>query len=83
MVVVKIEIWPLGNEKKAREIGRMQISNDGTGTSAKGDYDVEVLHGGSFYGKPGFYRTGRVEGFLRRKSPYHLVSKALQACGIR
>ena len=40
MLVVKLEIWPLGNEAQAREIGRMRIGNVG-GDHDGGEYDVE------------------------------------------
>jgi len=77
MVVVKIELWPLGDEKKAREIGRAEIVNDGTGTTERSNYAVNLLHSGKYYGTPGVWRIGRVEDHRRMLSPYHLVQKAL------
>lgn len=50
MIRVKIELCPMGDEERAREIGRMYIANDGA-TSAKdpklGDYRVAVCRRGS------------------------------------
>jgi len=82
MVVVKIELWPHGDESKARPLGVMHISNDRTGTNEIGNYDVELKHAGSYFGKPGNWRTGKISGFLRSLSPYHLVAMALKACRI-
>jgi hypothetical protein len=80
MVVVKIEIWPCGDESKAREIGRMNIINDATGDNTIGNYKYELLHGGIYQGRAGFYKEGRIVGFLRAMSPYHLVLKVLKSC---
>lgn len=41
MITVKVELWPLGSEEHAREIGRMYIANVG-GDATRGDYDVAV-----------------------------------------
>jgi hypothetical protein len=79
LVVVKIELWPQGQENEAQEIGRMFVANDATGTVEIGDYDVELLHGGEFYGKPGVWKKGKVLRFVRKLSPYHLVQRALDA----
>lgn len=48
MLVVKIEIWPYGDEKAKREIANAKIWNTGTGTIEKGNYDsifISDLHG--------------------------------------
>ncbi len=42
MIVVKLELWPRGDESHAKEIGRMYIANDGKGTTDRGDYQVAV-----------------------------------------
>lgn len=50
MITVKIELWPLGKESRAREIGRMYIANDGARSMndpAKGDYLVAVCRRGT------------------------------------
>lgn len=46
MIVVKIELWPQGNELEAQEIGRTYIANVG-GTAKRGDYRVAVCRRGS------------------------------------
>lgn len=79
MVVVKIELWPLGQQDQARLIGCAIITNDGTGNIISGNYDVCLRHSGEYAGKKGIWKQGRVENHKRRLSPYHLVYKALKA----
>jgi len=80
LIVVSIEIWPHGDQQKARPIGVAIITNDGTGDKDHGNYKVKLSHAGKYIGKPGAYKTGTVKEHLRRLSPYHLVYKALKAC---
>ncbi len=82
MVVVKIEMWPHGDESKAYPLGQINIANDDTGTESSGNYKAELLHAGRYWGKPGAYRTGQIKGFPRALSPYHLIARVLGACGI-
>ncbi len=83
MVVVKIELWPHGDASQAQPLGEIYISNDGTGSALRGNYDVELKHAGRYYGKLGSWRTGKVSGFVRSLSPYHLVAMALKACKVQ
>lgn len=46
MIVIKVELWPLGVESKAREIGRAYIANDGAGSTERGDYVAAVCRRG-------------------------------------
>lgn len=80
MVVINIELWPLGNKTNKRNLGTIVISNDGTGTTHSGNYNVVLSHSGIYYGKKKEpWKTGKVKGFARSLSPYHLLLKALQA----
>jgi hypothetical protein len=80
VVVVKVELWPQGDASKAEKLGEVRIANDGTGTPARGNYNVELAHSGRYAGKPGVWRKGRVEGYDRvGLSPYHLVVAALES----
>ncbi len=47
MIVVKIELWPKGEESLKKELGRTYIHNCG-GTDKKGDYKVRVCRKGDF-----------------------------------
>ncbi len=80
MIVIKIEIWPRGDESKKRGLGNITIGNDGTGTSEHGNYEVALSHAGIYYGKKGIWKKGNVKGHSRKLSPYHLVHKAIAAC---
>ena len=75
MLVLKIEFWPLGQEKKASEIGRMLIINDGTGDESVGNYDVRWGNAS----KPSEMKSARVLGFERRKKFWQLVFLAMRA----
>lgn len=84
LVVVKVELWPHGNEANARTLGRIEIANDGTGTLTHGNYDVRLSHSGRYSSRPGPWKVGKVIGYARKAlSPYHLVQMALKAVGIK
>ena len=75
MLVVKIELWPYGNENEKEELGRMEIINDGSGTLRRGNYDVRVCRKDN-YDK--YVREGRVEGYARKSySVWELVKRSL------
>lgn len=80
MLVVSIELWPHGDQAKAKPLGVAIITNDGTGDKVAGNYDVKLSHSGKYFGKPGPYKTGTVKSHRRNLSVYHLVYKALKAC---
>lgn len=69
-----MELWPGGDQRQARPLGCMEITNDGTGSRYKGNYDVERKgRGGEVF------QRGKVVGFLRtERSVWHLVRKALK-----
>lgn len=86
MVVVKLEMWPQGDEKKAFLLGRTYIGNIG-GTDTLGDYAVAVCRKGSIEvpntlwpGGPAPTRTGLVTGYPRLAyNVWRLVARALLA----
>ena len=86
MIVVKIEMWPKGDESEAREIGRTYIYNAG-GSLTHGDYEVCVCRKNQFEHVPrkvlsgeGFTRTGRVEGYPRLAcNVWRLILRSLRA----
>lgn len=87
MIVVKIELWPLGFKEGMREIGRMYIANDG-GTAQIGNYRVGVCRKGTtevpqpVYSKgPKPTRQGEVKGFPRKSySVWRLIARAILEC---
>lgn len=88
MIVVKIELWPFGNRNQARELGRMYITNDGTGDQTTGNYDVAVARKGTkttpqpiVPSGPKPTRSCKVLGHKRLTYPiWHLILKALRGC---
>jgi hypothetical protein len=75
MIVVKIELWPMGFESKKRELGRMHIINRG-GTAKRGDYRVRVLRKGS---KNKVLRECKVENYPRQSyNIWRLICRALK-----
>jgi hypothetical protein len=80
MIVIKVELWPLGDESAAREIARGKIINDGTGNidgfvdPTIGNYDV------FFYedNQQNPILGSRVEGYWRSSSVWCLIKRALK-----
>lgn len=80
MIVVIIELWPGGCPDGKRQLGEIVISNDGSGTTEIGNYEVVASHAGNYFGKrPEPYKRGSVSGFARKLSPYRLLCRALHA----
>lgn len=84
LITVKIELWPWGDEKRAREIGRMYIANVG-GTVERGDYDVAVCRRGTMEVPqpvdpegPKATRSGEVKNYPRLSyNVWRLIARAL------
>lgn len=89
MLVVKIEMWPGGDGRKAREIGRTYIANRG-GTDERGDYEAAVCRRGTTqipqdwtccHLDPKATRTGWVEDYPRLSyNVWRLIIRSLRAC---
>lgn len=84
MLVVKVEVWPHGDEDAAIELDRVYAANDGTGggeASEVGNYDVytEDPRGRPKPRKdrPGW--VGRVEGHDRTEPDKGRLSLAMRA----
>ena len=68
MIVVRVELWPKGDEKSAKEIARGHITNDETGTDLLANY--EATFGPSL--------TAYVKDFPRRShNVWRLIKEAL------
>jgi len=88
MIVVKIEMWPKGDESKAREIGRTYIYNSG-GSLTRSNYEARVCRKAkTFVHEPrkvvsgeGFARKGSVTDYPRLSyNVWRLIIRALLAC---
>lgn len=70
MLVIKIELWPFGEEEKSKEIARAFICNDGE-TSKKtrgifGSYDAKFMQSDRYNPKK-VWKKGRAENIHRTK----------------
>jgi hypothetical protein len=79
MIVVRMELWPHGSEARKRSLGTLTITNDGTGTDVRGNYQVSA----TTRGDRRLWREGRVEDWPRkRKVAWRLLCTALEVlCG--
>ena len=77
MIVIKIELWPAGFERYKKEIGRMEIVNDGSSQDPKrGNYDVRLFRRGSNK----ILRDGKIEDHARKSATiWKLVRKAIDS----
>jgi len=88
MIVVKIELWPFGNESKSRELGRAYIANDGTGDLERGNYTVAVCRKGSKRVPrpidpqgPNATRGAKIFDYPRLSySVWRLITRSLKTC---
>ena len=82
MIVIRVELWPLGFEAKKREIGVARISRV-AGTKARGTYDVALLKSAEYASARNvgrIWRKGKVSDFPgRRLGPWDLLFRALRA----
>jgi hypothetical protein len=74
MLVIKIELWPFGDESLKKEIGRGYITNDGTSTKASiGHYTAQFIDSNTKK-----IVVGKVRDFLRLKlNCWDLLKEAL------
>ncbi|PHQ64536.1 hypothetical protein DAH51_26190 [Sphingobium yanoikuyae] len=77
MMVVRIEIWPGGDEQAAFEIGRMDVANVGT-VADVGAYAASVTQRATpTIGVPSFVRSVTVASHPRGDGPWALVARVL------
>lgn len=61
MIVLRMELWPHGNEAEKETVATATIVNDGSGSPTVANYDVELFNGKRLWKKC------RVENFPRKK----------------
>lgn len=82
MIIVKVELWPGGDEARAAELGRLQIANEGTHPAhpRRGDYMVRLMRKNS---RRTVLRTANVKDYPRLSYPvWRLVRRALEALDV-
>lgn len=74
MIVIKVELWPFGNESRKRILGTATISSDGSGAEHTGYYDAR------FCDRRGrLWMVSRVAGFPRKRLlSWDLLFRALR-----
>ncbi len=80
MLVVRIELWPFGDEDAKLTLGVGYIANDGTGNHYTGNYNFKLMKSPEYAKTPGVWKKGRVERFPRvSHGPWDLLYRALRA----
>lgn len=73
MVVVDLTMWPVGEQKNARSLGRIEISNIG-GTVYQGDYEANLYDKNN-----NLYKTVFIDYFPRLElSAFDLLYRVLK-----
>jgi len=78
MIVIKVELWPFGEESKKRDIARAVIGNDGTGSYDMGNYDARFYTIASTNGVESILWQSRVVKFSRKETVWSLIKQALK-----
>jgi hypothetical protein len=79
MIVIRIELWPRGDEAAKRDLGIAHINNVG-GTAEAGHYEATLFKSPEYAKTDGAWREGRVTNFPRRSGkfgPWDLLLLAL------
>lgn len=75
MIVIRIEMWPLGDRAARYTLGTIHVINDGTGDVKRGNYYAR------FFGKKGPLRSRNVvvSGWPRLARPvFSLLKRVLE-----
>jgi hypothetical protein len=75
MLVLKLEIWPKGDETKARVVGEATLSNVG-GDELAGDYEFEIEET-AFGAMPARASKGHIYHHTRARGAWRLVHRML------
>lgn len=82
VIVVKLELWPGGDESRTQDLGKAEIFNV-TDLAEISSYGVRLLKGARYSKRPGtLYKEGRVDNFPRRDQrwgPWELLALALES----
>jgi hypothetical protein len=79
MMVVRIELWPQGDESQKRELGVAHVANVG-GSTESGNYKVTLFKSPEYAKRDGVWKRGVVMNFPRlRLGPWDLLLRALSS----
>jgi hypothetical protein len=76
MVVVKVEMWPRGNESESYSLGTLTIALDpGTSTPTLRNYTWRITR----FRDKGTWKSGRIEGHTpKTRGPWDLIFRILK-----
>lgn len=77
MLVIKLELWPMGSEKNKRELGRIDLWNNLKGTREYGSYEFTVTEDASPFNAGPLFEKGSIDDHPRRSYGWDVVKKAL------
>jgi hypothetical protein len=81
MLVIKVELWPQGDESRKSEISRMNLWNVHSYVDTKGgrvsDYEFTIVEP-SAWGDDQTFHHGTLERMNRNKSVWSLIRSALK-----
>lgn len=72
MLVIKVELWPFGDESRKKEIATAEIWNTGTGTLERGNYDS------SFFSEGHGEFSAQLNDHDRTENVWKLISKLIE-----
>lgn len=72
MLIVKVELWPFGNEDEKEEIASAKIWNTGTGTLKSGNYNS--IFNSNLHGQ----FSSQLNNHNRNKNVWNLISNLIQ-----
>jgi hypothetical protein len=76
MIRITVEIWPGGDETRAREIARMTIANI-SGLAPESAYEIWASSDANKFGQAAFEASGMTVRHRRKDSIWMLIAKAV------
>lgn len=78
MIVIKLELWPKGDENRKRDLGSAHIIHQEMADDHHANYLVKLLKGTEYSKHPGtLYKSTIVNRFKRQLGPWLLIQTAL------
>lgn len=83
MIVVRMELWPGGDESRKKTLGIATICNEGgTVSDTHPPYSVKIMKSPMYAKSPGVWKRGIVKAYPRESKnwgPWELLALALHA----
>lgn len=81
MIILEAQLIPFGNVNAPRtRLCRVEISNDGSGTRTRGNYEAKLFSKGK---SPRLLKVVRVENWPRKSKPaWQLIAKVFELLSV-